>query len=100
VLATKHKDKHANIPAKELRDFVPEADKAPKNILCPRDPSLTRNWSPGSGGASPPPTMAIRGGTAFLSFDTFLLLHNSFYTLSCLSIPLGGYWPTLEAIIQ
>jgi hypothetical protein len=40
VLATKHKDKRANIPTEELRDFVADDEKAPKNILYPRDPSL------------------------------------------------------------
>jgi adenine-specific DNA-methyltransferase len=40
VLATKHKDKRANIPTEELRDFVADNEKAPKNILYPRDPSL------------------------------------------------------------
>ena len=40
VLATKHKDKRANIPTEELRDFVADDEKAPKKILYPRDPSL------------------------------------------------------------
>jgi adenine-specific DNA-methyltransferase len=40
VLATKHKDKRANIPTEELRDFVKDDEKAPKKILYPRDPSL------------------------------------------------------------
>ena len=40
VLATKHKDKRANIPTEELRDFVAEEEKVPKTILYPRDPSL------------------------------------------------------------
>ena len=40
VLATKHKDKRANIPTKELRDFVKEDEMFPKKILYPRDPSL------------------------------------------------------------
>jgi adenine-specific DNA-methyltransferase len=40
VLATKHKDKRANIPTEELRDFVADDEKAPKTILYPRDPSL------------------------------------------------------------
>jgi adenine-specific DNA-methyltransferase len=40
VLATKHKDKRANIPTEELRDFVKDDEKAPKTILYPRDPSL------------------------------------------------------------
>ncbi len=40
VLATKHKDKRANIPTEELRDFVADDEKAPKKILYPRDDSL------------------------------------------------------------
>src|SRR6266568_6222915 len=40
VLATRHKDKRANIPTEELRDFVADDEKAPKKILYPRDPSL------------------------------------------------------------
>src|SRR6266851_9472862 len=40
VLTTKHKDKRANIPTEELRDFVADDEKAPKKILYPRDPSL------------------------------------------------------------
>jgi adenine-specific DNA-methyltransferase len=40
VLATKHKDKRANIPTEELRDFVADDEKAPRKILYPRDPSL------------------------------------------------------------
>jgi hypothetical protein len=40
VHATKHKDKRANIPTEELRDFVADAEKAPKKTLYPRDPSL------------------------------------------------------------
>ncbi|MGD1084072.1 MAG: hypothetical protein ABSA47_04875 [Verrucomicrobiota bacterium] len=40
VLATKHKDKRANFPTEELRDFVADEEKAPKKILYPRDPSL------------------------------------------------------------
>jgi len=40
VLATKHKDKRANIPTEELRDFVADDEKAPKKILYPRDLSL------------------------------------------------------------
>jgi adenine-specific DNA-methyltransferase len=40
VLATKHKDKRANIPTEELRDFVADDEKAPKKTLYPRDPSL------------------------------------------------------------
>src|ERR1022692_3503502 len=40
VLATKHKDKRANIPTEELRDFVADDEKEPKKTLYPRDPSL------------------------------------------------------------
>src|SRR5580698_6788553 len=40
ILATKHKDKRANIPTEELRDFVADDEKAPKKFLYPRDPSL------------------------------------------------------------
>lgn len=36
----RHKDKRANIPTEELRDFVAEDEKAPKTMLYPRDPSL------------------------------------------------------------
>ena len=35
-----HKDKRANIPTEELRDFVAEEELAPKTMLYPRDPSL------------------------------------------------------------
>jgi adenine-specific DNA-methyltransferase len=45
VLATKHKDRRANIPTEELRDFVADDEKTPKKLLYPRDPSLARNWS-------------------------------------------------------
>src|SRR6266446_5530753 len=40
VHATKHKDKRANIPTEELRDFVADDEKAPKKVLYPRDSSL------------------------------------------------------------
>ena len=36
----RHKDKRANIPTEELRDVVADEEKAPKNMLYPRDPSL------------------------------------------------------------
>jgi adenine-specific DNA-methyltransferase len=36
----KYKDKRVNIPTEELRDFVVEDEKAPKQVLYPRDPSL------------------------------------------------------------
>ncbi len=40
VVALKHKDKRANIPTEELRDFVAEDEEHPKSMLYPRDPSL------------------------------------------------------------
>src|SRR5437868_5533039 len=40
VEAIRHKDKRANIPTEELRDFVAEEELAPKTMLYPRDPSL------------------------------------------------------------
>lgn len=40
VESVKHKDKRANIPTEELRDFVAEDEKKPKAILYPRDTSL------------------------------------------------------------
>ncbi|GAB6273701.1 MAG: site-specific DNA-methyltransferase [Peptococcaceae bacterium] len=36
----KHKDRRANIPTEELRDFVAEDEAKPKTVLYPRDPSL------------------------------------------------------------
>jgi adenine-specific DNA-methyltransferase len=40
VESIRHKDKRANIPTEELRDFVAEDEHAPKTMLYPRDPSL------------------------------------------------------------
>ena len=40
VETTRHKDRRANIPTEELRDFVAEDEVKPKTILYPRDPSL------------------------------------------------------------
>jgi len=40
VESIRHKDKRANIPTEELRDFVAEDEKAPKTMLYPRDPPL------------------------------------------------------------
>lgn len=40
VESVKHKDKRANIPTEELRDFIADEEKTPKTILYPRDPSL------------------------------------------------------------
>src|ERR1022692_4375616 len=37
---SRHKDKRANIPTEELRDFVADEELAPKTMLYPRDPSL------------------------------------------------------------
>lgn len=40
VVDFKYKDKRKNIPTHELRDFVSDMEKTPKDILYPRDPSL------------------------------------------------------------
>jgi adenine-specific DNA-methyltransferase len=40
VDSVNHKDKRANIPTEELRDFIADEEKAPKTVLYPRDPSL------------------------------------------------------------
>jgi len=40
IESTKHKDKRANIPTEELRDFLSEEEKAPTPLLYPRDASL------------------------------------------------------------
>jgi len=40
VESLKHKDKRANIPTEELRDFVEDDEAHPKTTLYPRDPSL------------------------------------------------------------
>ncbi len=40
IEAFKYKDRRANIPTKELRDFVVKDEASPKTILYPRDPSL------------------------------------------------------------
>lgn len=40
VEALRHKDRRANIPTEELRDFVAEDEAKPKTILYHRDPSL------------------------------------------------------------
>jgi adenine-specific DNA-methyltransferase len=40
VGALKHKDKRANIPTEELRDFVADDERAPRTVLYPRDRSL------------------------------------------------------------
>ena len=40
VESIRHKDKRANIPTEELRDFVVDGELAPKTMLYPRDPSL------------------------------------------------------------
>ena len=40
IEALRHQDRRANIPTKELRDFVADDEAKPKTILYPRDPSL------------------------------------------------------------
>src|SRR5512140_1584863 len=40
VEAVKHKDKRANIPTEELRNFIADDEKKPVTVLYPRDPSL------------------------------------------------------------
>jgi adenine-specific DNA-methyltransferase len=40
VGSIRHKDKRANIPTEELRDFVADEELTPKAMLYPRDPSL------------------------------------------------------------
>jgi adenine-specific DNA-methyltransferase len=40
VEATKHRDRRANIPTAELRDFAEPLEAAPGKLLYPRDPSL------------------------------------------------------------
>ena len=40
VKSIRHKDKRANIPTEELRDFVADEELTPKTMLYPRDPSL------------------------------------------------------------
>ena len=40
VESIRHKDKRANIPTEELRDFVAEEEKSPKKLFYPRDPTL------------------------------------------------------------
>ena len=40
VESLKHKDKRANIPTEELRDFVKEDENHPEKVLYPRDLSL------------------------------------------------------------
>ena len=40
VESIRHKDKRANIPTEELRDFVTDEELAPRTMLYPRDPSL------------------------------------------------------------
>ena len=40
VETIRHKNKRANIPTEELRDFVADEELAPKTMLYPRDPSL------------------------------------------------------------
>ena len=40
VESIRHKDRRANIPTEELRDFVADEELAPRTMLYPRDPSL------------------------------------------------------------
>ena len=40
VESIRHKDKRANIPTEELRDFVADEELAPKTMRYSRDPSL------------------------------------------------------------
>src|SRR5947207_3114691 len=40
VEGLRHKDKRANIPTEELRDFVAEDEKRARPMRYPRDPSL------------------------------------------------------------
>jgi adenine-specific DNA-methyltransferase len=40
IESIRHKDKRANIPTEELRDFVADEELAPQAMLYPRDPSL------------------------------------------------------------
>jgi adenine-specific DNA-methyltransferase len=40
IASIRHKDKRANIPTEELRDFVADEELSPKTMLYPRDPSL------------------------------------------------------------
>ncbi|MCW5828970.1 MAG: site-specific DNA-methyltransferase [Deltaproteobacteria bacterium] len=40
IESVRHKDKRANIPTEELKDFIKDDEKAPKSMLYPRDPSL------------------------------------------------------------
>src|SRR4051812_6402032 len=40
VESIRHKDKRANIPTEELRDFVADEEFVHKAMLYPRDPSL------------------------------------------------------------
>ena len=40
VESIRHKDKRANIPTEELRDFVADDEYTPKTLFYPRDPSL------------------------------------------------------------
>jgi len=40
IASTRHKDKRANIPTEELRDFVAQDEHTPQTFRYPRDPSL------------------------------------------------------------
>jgi adenine-specific DNA-methyltransferase len=53
VTTVKHRDKRANIPTEELRDFVADDEKNLKIVLYPRDPSLDPQLVPRFFGARP-----------------------------------------------
>jgi adenine-specific DNA-methyltransferase len=40
IESVRHKDKRANIPTEELRDFMADEEKTPMPVLYPRDTSL------------------------------------------------------------
>src|SRR6266498_1330900 len=40
IATIRHKDKRANIPTEELRDFVADEELTPTTMCYPRDPSL------------------------------------------------------------
>ena len=40
IESVRHKDKRANIPTEELRDFIADDERTPKTVLYPRDTSL------------------------------------------------------------
>ncbi len=40
IASLRHKETRKNIPTEELRDFVASDEKAPQNMLYPRNPDL------------------------------------------------------------